>query len=254
MQECGIRACVNPCGVQYNPVSIARLIEESFSGVCSQDTLFEYDGRWRSWLLPTKHATLTKEEMAQAQQDACYELYTSLKRSRLLIVTFGTSWIYEHIPSATSPYAGIVGNCHKVPAKEFERYRLPAEEIEDLWIPLLQKLMKMDVRVIFTVSPIRHFKDGAHENTLSKATLHLAIDRLVEEFPNMCAYFPAYELLMDDLRDYRFYASDMLHPSPTAVEYIWQRFMQTYYDEAGADELRRRERELRRSRHRTIVD
>ena len=140
-----------------------------------------------------------------------------------------------------------MANCHKLPEKYFERARLSVEEIVSLWEPLIAKLQKKhpSLQWLFTVSPIRHWRDGAHENQLSKATLHLAVEALQERFPVQTAYFPAYELMMDELRDYRFYADDMCHPSLTAIQYIWERFVEVCMDEPArcllkeAEEIRK---------------
>ena len=137
------------------------------------------------------------------------------------ILTFGTAWVYKLKSSGK-----VVSNCHRLPEKMFDRQLLTVGEIVAEWKSLLLSLWKQnpELKILFTVSPIRHWKDGAHGNQLSKATLLLAIDALQKEFPEHTAYFPAYEIMMDELREYRFYADDMLHPSTTAIEYIWERF------------------------------
>jgi len=144
-----------------------------------------------------------------------------------LMITFGTAWVYRLQGSD-----GVVANCHKLPEKQFTRGRLSVEEIVACWQPLLARLKAVNppIRLLFTVSPIRHWRDGAHENQLSKATLLLAIEQLQKQCD--ADYFPAYELMMDELRDYRFYAADMLHPSDVAVDYLWERFSDTRFDAA----------------------
>ena len=155
-----------------------------------------------------------------------------LPHCNVLLITFGTAWVYRRRGEEA-----VVSNCHKVPEKEFDRSRLSVEAIVERWTPLLARLKALNpkMQVLFTVSPIRHWKDGAHENQLSKSTLLLAIDRLVE----LCGalYFPAYELMMDELRDYRFYASDMLHPSEVAVDYIWERFADCCFDKTTREAM-----------------
>lgn len=154
----------------------------------------------------------------------------------VVLVTFGTAWVYldNLLPASSNHLDRVVDNCRKRPAAEFTRYRLNKEEIVSLWLPLL--LQHADKRFVFTVSPIRHIKDGLHENQLSKAVLLEAVDELVRQAEESgtgvrVCYFPAYEILLDELRDYRFYAVDMMHPSDVAVEYIFTRFAQTYlYD------------------------
>ena len=155
----------------------------------------------------------------------------------VVLVTFGTAWVYidNLLPATDNPLDRVVDNCRKRPAAEFTRYRLSKEEIVSLWLPVLNRYA--DKRFVFTVSPIRHIKDGLHENQLSKAVLLSAVDELVQrvslEGKGRVNYFPAYEILLDELRDYRFYAADMMHPSEVAVEYIFSRFAETYLYDAG---------------------
>ena len=141
-----------------------------------------------------------------------------------MIITLGTAWVYRLRSTGK-----IVSNCHKLPEKMFDRQMLSVDEITAEWKSILLSLWEQnpELKILFTVSPIRHWKDGAHGNQLSKATLLLAVEQLQKDFPEQTAYFPAYEIMMDELRDYRFYADDMLHPSLQAVEYIWERFTET---------------------------
>jgi hypothetical protein len=150
-----------------------------------------------------------------------------LKQTDFLLITFGTAWVYEERESGS-----VVSNCHKLPANHFVRRRLTVTEIVVDYSRLIAELANMlpNLKLIFSVSPIRHWKDGAHENNVSKSTLLLAIDALQNMFSTV-HYFPAYEIQMDELRDYRFFASDMLHPSDVAIDYIWMKFFETYFDE-----------------------
>lgn len=222
----GYIATVNPCGVQYNPQSIATLFRAALDPESVPDTLFAHDGRVRSWLLPQIFSAPTTEE-ARANFDAAVgSLRRSLAGCGAVILTFGTAQVWRHIPSAISAFEGTVGNCHKVPAKEFTHTMLTPDDIAEEWTALT-KLMRdanPEIKLIYTVSPVRHLNPSPRLNTLSKATLHLAVERLVEADPDGSAYFPAYELLMDDLRDYRFYADDLVHPAPQAVAYVWEKF------------------------------
>ena len=142
----------------------------------------------------------------------------------LLVITWGTAWVYRYTRENI-----VVWNCHKIPSQEFERSRLSVEDIVKEYLVLIGRLREINpgLRILFTVSPIRHWKDGAHGNQLSKATLLLAIDRLREELQHVY-YFPAYEIVLDELRDYRFYADDMLHMSGFTVDYIWERFLYSF--------------------------
>ena len=145
-----------------------------------------------------------------------------------MIITFGTAWVYEQD-------GVVVANCHKIPADRFTRRRLTVNEIVSAWQPIISA--NPDKHFIFTVSPIRHIKDGLHENQLSKATLLLAIAQLADNQSVSIDYFPSYEILLDELRDYRFYADDMLHPSSVAVNYIWERFVSAYMSAATQQEM-----------------
>ena len=152
----------------------------------------------------------------------------ALQEASTIIVTFGTAWVYEKDGM-------VVANCHKLPAKDFVRRRLTVEEIVQTWQPIIEQMS--DKHWIFTVSPIRHIKDGLHENQISKAILLQAIDCLA--FNNAAvSYFPSYEIMLDELRDYRFYAEDMVHPSQVAVEYIWERFVDVYMTADTQNEMR----------------
>lgn len=256
----GVAACVNPGGVQYNPVSIAMLLRASMRGALPPHGIFTHEGRTRCWLLPTRFSSADNSLASGLFADALATLREALLTVPALIVTFGTAWVYEHRPTATSPYCGVVGNCHKVCAAEFSRRRLGMEEIVADWESLVDEMRRFraahgvsdPLRLIFTVSPIRHFKDGAHENTLSKGTLHLAVASLVENVADS-DYFPAYELLCDDLRDYRFYAEDMVHPSSVAVDYIWEHFQAVYYTDADRMLMCARARALRAAGHRPLL-
>ena len=149
-----------------------------------------------------------------------------LAKARVLLITFGTAYVYRHLEKGV-----VVGNCHKLSERTFNRQRLTHEEIVREYVPLIQRLAEVnpEVHILFTVSPIRHLRDGLHANQLSKATLLLAIDELCRLMPERCSYFPAYEIMMDELRDYRFYADDMMHPTPLAIEHIWRRFADIFF-------------------------
>ena len=153
-----------------------------------------------------------------------------LAQTDMLIITLGTAWVYR-----LKEDGRVVGNCHKVPEREFQRQRLSVDEIVETFVALLLRLWAVNpgARVLLTVSPVRHLKDTLHGNQLSKSTLLLAVDELCSRYPEQLHYFPAYEVVIDELRDYRFYADDMAHPSSQAVEYVWQRFVEHCTDEAS---------------------
>lgn len=219
---------LNPFGIQYNPHNIAQSIDMILEDYVFTDIdLVQRDGRWFSlWHHSTHSATspnALKEQLRAAAQDAKLKI----QQTDVFVFTFGTAFYYLH--KATDI---VAANCHKLSKELFDKKRLAPEEIAASFTNTLHKLLITNpkAKFIFTVSPIRHAKDGLIENTRSKAILHLSIDALLKHFPQ-AVYFPSYEIMLDDLRDYRFYTSDMLHPSTTAVEYIWEHFTKHLFSE-----------------------
>ncbi len=229
LEENFFSVVVNPFGVLYNPVSIYNSLNFLLDGKRFSEKDLFYDGSlWYSF----SHSTL----FSDPDMNRCLENINSaldkaeafLSQPRFLIITFGTAWVFQNRETDS-----VVSNCHKLPATQFVRYRLSVEEIKLSYIELIEKISARypEMKIIFTVSPIRHWKDGAHENNVSKSVLLLAIDELQKRFDQV-SYFPAYEILMDELRDYRYYADDMLHPSALAASYIWERFSQVYFSDS----------------------
>jgi hypothetical protein len=216
---------INPFGTLYNPVSIANnllpIASDHLPIVC-------HNGLWHSMMHHGSFSHPNKDELLQRCEESRTIMRRALQEASTIIVTFGTSWVYEKDGM-------VVANCHKLPAKDFVRRRLTVEEIVQTWQPIIEQIS--DKHWIFTVSPIRHIKDGLHENQISKAILLQAIDCLA--FNNAAvSYFPSYEIMLDELRDYRFYAEDMVHPSQVAVDYIWERFVEAYMTVETQNEMR----------------
>lgn len=251
----GCPAVVNPCGVQYNPASIASLLRAAMSGCVPQESFFSYNGRVRSWMFPQAFSGLTREEAEAKCGDAFAVMRDALLNSQALIVTFGTAQVWRHLLSATSAYEGVVGNCHTVPSGEFLHTMLSVEDIVEEWSKLLGDLRSLnpELKVIFTVSPVRHLNPSPRLNTLSKASLHLAVAQIVASNPSLNAYFPAYELLIDDLRDYRFYAVDMSHPSVQAADYIFMQFADCYYSASDREAMHAAFSASLRASHRPLL-
>lgn len=222
----------NPYGTLYNPASIAAILSPiaNSQSPISNLPIIEWGGLWHSMLHHGSFSHPDRAEVVLRCEQSRKLLHSFLQEATVVIVTFGTAWVYE--------YEGkVVSNCHKMPANRFVRRRLSVDEIVAMWQPLLQAMP--DKHWIFTVSPIRHIKDGLHENQLSKAILLQAVEELVNKAnSDKVGYFPSYEILLDELRDYRFFAEDMVHPSPVAVEYIWQRFVDTYMTADTQNEMR----------------
>lgn len=217
----------NPSGIIFNPVSISRSLHRITEGMPYEpDELLFHDGQWLSLEHHGSFSGPDASTMLKSINQALVEAHTFLAKSSLLIITLGTAWVYRYRESGE-----VVANCHKIPQNAFDKQVLGIDQILRDYRSLLQALKSFNpgLDVCFSLSPIRHWRDGAVENQRSKSILHAAIQQLVEEY-EYCHYFPAYELLMDDLRDYRFYEADMIHPNAVAVEYIWERFRQSWID------------------------
>lgn len=219
------RCDVNPYGVLYNPLSISAALREIETGKrYGEKDLFFFRECWHS---PMHHGDFSSPDAVEALRrinGRLQEAHAAFSRLDCLLLTFGTAWVYE-----AKETGRIVANCHKQPETGFTRRRLSVDEIVLDYQALLSELWLQAPRlkVLLTVSPIRHVRDGLHANNLSKATLLLAVERLQVLFPERVFYFPAYELLVDELRDYRFYAEDLVHPSEVAIRYVWERFVRS---------------------------
>lgn len=224
----------NPCGILYNPVSLANCIDFLIKGKqLDPSDLFFANGLWNSFHFHSRYSNPEKEKALTSMNGSLSNASQKLKNASHLFVTFGTSWIYREKEQNI-----IVGNCHKLPASKFIREKLSVEEMTEIWIPLLNDLFAIqpNLSVVLTISPIRHLKDGSFENQLSKSMLFLLIDKLISHFgAKRITYFPSYELVMDELRDYRFYASDMLHLSETATEFILEKFNEVFFDKESKE-------------------
>lgn len=235
----------NPLGVLYNPSSISATVRRLHEDrKFKEDEFFQTGSLWNHFdssnLLsgPDMNQTLTQ---LNSRVDEGHNMLTKVN---VLMLTFGTAWVYESD-------GRVVANCHKLPSTNFSRRRLTVEEIVVDYRKLFSEIKNDSLHVILTVSPIRHWKDGAHENTLSKAILHLAVDQLCKEF-EFVHYFPAYEIVLDELRDYRFFASDMLHPSDDAIQYIWEAFVKCYIAKEDQQLMERIEQLRSQEEHRPL--
>ena len=249
MEERKMQVTCNPFGTLYNPLSIANAIQTS--AVSHQPSVVFYDGLWHSMAHHGSFSRATKEEAERAVAESVETMQRALEEATVVIVTFGTAWVYEFSAISHQPSV-IVGNCHKMPEKWFSRRRLTVEEIVEAWQPILAQYA--DKKWLFTVSPIRHIRDGLHENQVSKATLLMAVERLVESQKSKVEsrYFPSYEIVMDELRDYRFYADDLVHPSSMAVEYIWERFCETFCTSQTINAMHLAHKEWKFAHHRPL--
>lgn len=249
MVDLGFDVCLNPFGTLYNPVSVCNSVARLTSGIpFSKDECVQMGagaGLVCSFSHHTSFARRTEDEFLQVANASLKEASLRWKAASKVIITLGTAWIYEYTHSGET-----VSNCLKIEAKEFTRRRLSVRETATLLMNMIARHPEKEF--MFTVSPIRHFKDGAHGNQISKSTLLLALDEVLAKFPERCEYFPAYEIVLDELRDYRFYAADMIHPSDQSVDYLWSRFVRFAMPESELPALDARRRELLRAQHRPI--
>lgn len=221
---------VNPFGPIYNPMSILRAVETLVNGeLLSPNDLIEREGRYHSFLFHSRYSISGSVEEACAamnQRISCAADF--LRRSKAVILTLGTTKAYRLKESGE-----IVANCHKFPASVFDPYYLSLSESVETLQALYSALRSInpDCRLIFTVSPLRYMGDGAHVGQIIKATLLLAVEAFITSHKEDVGYFPSYEIMMDDLRDYRFYAEDMRHPSDVAIKYIYEIFKASYFDD-----------------------
>lgn len=243
----GFDITLNPFGTLYNPASIAAAVQRLANPTpfTADDVIFsEPLGRYNSFWHHTSFSNSTAEGFLAGANEALAKASEAFANADVCLVTLGTAWVFRHLGSDR-----IVANCNKVPAKEFRRERLSVEESARLLSEMVSAHPRKEW--IFTVSPIRHLADGAYGNSLSKATLLLATEHLVQDLPNV-HYFPAFEIMMDELRDYRFYAENMTHPSGQAAEIIFMRFMEYAFTPEAVDAAEKARKEYRRNRHRPL--
>ncbi len=242
----------NPYGTLYNPLSIAQAMDTR----ADEDWIVYDKGLYHSLLRHGSFSNTNEEKVRRAVAESREQMVQALAKATVIIITFGTAWGYE--------YEGrVVANCHKLPASAFTRRRLTVNEIVAAWEPILEQYK--DKHFIFTVSPIRHIKDGLHENQLSKGILLAAVEELTRQFDGAVGrphpheqtmsaveYFPSYEIVLDELRDYRFYAEDMMHPSAQAVQYVWERFVSTYMSPQTQQDMQTLHRFYQKKHHRIL--
>ena len=227
MKQLKFNIVLNPFGIVYHPAPAAHQLTRIMSGKrYTKYELYQHNELWHSF---DHHGQFSHSDVSVCLERINHELqqaHAQLARAEWLFVTFGTAWAYR-----LKGKDRTVANCHKFPSSHFERVRFEVNRIIFIWSKVIARLRRFNpaIKVVFTVSPIRHLRDGAHENQLSKSILLLAIERLNSEVENTF-YFPAYEIVLDELRDYRFYDETMTHPNAVAIDYIWQRFCECYME------------------------
>lgn len=248
LREMQFSTDINPFGVVYNPLSVKRSLELLMNKkqYTAEDLEF-YNERYFSWDHHSDFSNAKADVTLKKINEKIKISSSFLRTAKYLFISMGTAWVYR-----LKRTGNIVSNCHKVPGKNFNRALLTTEIIENEYNKLLEELkgFNPDLKIIFTVSPVRHWKDGAHGNQISKSILHLAIMQIQEKIRDLCDYFPSYEILLDDLRDYRFYAEDLLHPNQLAIDYIWEKFIEYYFNENTKRQLSEIEKLVKASNHR----
>jgi len=272
MTQRALQVTCNPFGTLYNPLSIAQALT-----MTEMPALIQHEGLWHSMAHHGSFSRADRQEAELAVRNSIDTMQQALQEATVVIVTFGTVWVYEMNLTAersnsetviqrsglTAEGGHVVANCHKLPADRFTRRRLSVEEIVAAWKPLIARYP--DKHWLFTVSPIRHIKDGLHENQLSKATLLQAVECLTGEagptaersysetvLQPKAVYFPSYEIVLDELRDYRFYADDLVHPSSLAISYIWERFIDTFCTPQTRNEMTIQFKRWKQTQHRPL--
>ncbi|MDR1562605.1 MAG: GSCFA domain-containing protein [Dysgonamonadaceae bacterium] len=227
LNDTGFITDVNPFGIIYNPSTIAKSITEIIEEKqYTNDEIFLYEGIYHSASHHSRFSDTNRDATLNKINSKLNESSDFIRQATVILITFGTAYVYRFQKTGE-----IVANCHKMPEKMFIRTRLNVKEIVENWTVVIKKLQEINenLKIIFSISPVRHFRDGFHENQLSKSIMLLAVNEIINNFPN-CNYFPSYEILMDDLRDYRFYDDSLVHPSTKAIEYIWEKFAETFFN------------------------
>jgi len=215
----------NPFGVVFHPLAQFQLLEMALNGdMPGESSYVEHQGIWYNFYFHGSFSTADRGQLEHKIQVALQNVQHQLKRLDYLFLTFGTAIQYEHLKSGI-----VVANCHKVPQNQFRKSLTPVSPIVESFEHLLSCYPDLAGKVILSVSPIRHLKEGIENNSVSKSTLRLVCEEIISRFQNM-HYFPGFEIMIDDLRDYRFYEKDMIHPNDTARDYIWKMFIENYLD------------------------
>ena len=217
--------CTNPFGILFHPVAIEKLITRAIDQTwfTSKDVFLQNE-QWHCFLAHSKLSNTSEEDLISALNSALEKLRFSLLEASHVVFTFGTAWVYKHLEKDT-----IVANCHKVPQKEFVKQLLSPDDVSDVLLGIETKLRTINptCSIINTVSPVRHIKDGLIANSRSKAHLIAGVQEIVSP-EKLNYYFPSYEIMMDELRDYRYYKEDLIHPNETAIYLIWEKFLSSW--------------------------
>ena len=249
LSQGGFEVMQNPFGILYNPFSIVECLHRCLTlQPLGNDDMVCHHGLWHSWLHHGSFSNSDAQQVVNSCMQSQQRTHELMERGCQLIVTLGDAHYYT---LHDTDY--VVANCHKLPASCFDLHQATPAAVVDAFVPLIERLQQYRIQVLFTISPIRHWAYGAHGSQLGKAVLLLAVDELVQRYPKQCFYFPAYEIVMDELRDYRFYAEDMVHPTAQTINYLWERFTDFALPAAQKEKLLAAEKLFRQSQHRQIT-
>jgi hypothetical protein len=221
-------------GILFNPISLCKAFQQILNNEIPNDSqILESNGIYLSWNHHGSVYKKDKQELIKLISEKNKKQNQSLKDANCLVISFGSAFVYELIETNH-----IVANCHKIPAKLFRKRLLNINEIVSNWKNCIHQILQLNpnLKILLTVSPVKYLKDGIHENNLSKSTLLLAVNELCKI--ENCIYFPAFEIIQDELRDYRFYGNDMAHPSEQAIQYVWEKFIQYYFDQNSKEVIK----------------
>lgn len=249
LKDYKFKANINPFGTLFNPLSIFKLINQAAQGgIIDSKGIVEQQGIFHHYDLHSDFSKLNEDEVLSNANHVLQRMGKVLPENTYVIYTFGTAIAYE-----LKETGEIVANCHKVPAAHFNRRMLSVDEIVNAFAANYEliKGKNKKTRFILTVSPVRHQKESFEQNNVSKSTLRLACEQIVQHHEDI-EYFPAFEIMMDELRDYRFYAEDMLHPNSVATDFIWKKFQDVYFDEEHKDFLRKWDKIRKAMAHRPV--
>ena len=238
----------NPFGILFHPLAIEKLIQRAVQqDVYVENDVFNINEQWHCFDAHSELSNLFKEKLISDLNFAGERTLVQLKKASHVIITFGTAWVYRNTSSKQ-----VVANCHKVPQSNFTKELLGVEDVKESLKRTIELVHSVNpaVQFIFTVSPVRHLKDGFVQNQLSKAHLISAIHQVIDT--DKISYFPSYEIMMDELRDYRFYVKDMVHPNEMAVDYIWEKFCEVWIDDSVSDTMTKVDEIERGLRHRAF--
>jgi hypothetical protein len=243
-------ALSNPFGTIYDPISIARCLQNSLVESSTDEHLFlQREDIHSHYFFHSDLAALSKGGLLSQIEAANLKTKEFIETSNWLMVTLGSSIAFQHIASQT-----VVANCHKMPSAHFIKVQLSENEIVDVWRKLIINLQSInpDLKIVLTVSPVRHTRHGLQENMVSKSILRLACDKLQSEFESV-SYFPAYEIMLDELRNYQYYETDQIHPNKEAQDHIWNRFMECYMSEDSLKFIHKWSKLLQSLQHRALL-